>query len=414
MSRKFKYYIKEFGCRINQYDARLMMEKLSRMGNLSSTPKEADVIIINTCGVTHRAERDGYKYARRIKRLYPDKELLAAGCSVRASSFDYEVAGISTLKQSIYLANPAGSISRFYGQTRAFLKVQQGCRGKCTYCTVRKLKKPYYGKNMKTLMLEARDLAVNHPEIVLCATNFNEYSEFTGLAGSMGSIREDFRWRFSSVPVGVLSDDVITILSEDSRFCRHFHIPLQSASDKILTLMNRGYDIKKVSETMGKLKTKMPDTVFSFDIIVGFPGETRADLKHTLDFIRDTAPVKVHVFRYSERPGTIACSYDGKVPESDKRDRMLEVKSLSESIRLGHFRDSVGKIKEMAVEKGGSGYTRDYLPVKVDNRGKTETSERTLEMVRIINYNYGYLSGEFTTGKKEKKPVSASYDCRSL
>jgi threonylcarbamoyladenosine tRNA methylthiotransferase MtaB len=361
----FSFYIKDFGCRINQYDARLIKKNLAGMGKIPATLEEADVVLINTCSVTHRASSDAVRFARKIKNAYPDKEILAIGCSAREGNNGFVEAGIKTLPQFKYLDNSKTNIDEFDGHRRAFIKIQQGCKGSCAYCIVKKLKKPYYIKSVASVMEEIRELSVKHPEVVICATNFNEYPDMIALVRGIGELTGDFRWRFSSLPAACITDEVIDLLSKDKRFCPHFHIPVQSGSDVILEKMKRGYTIDQVNAAIELAGKKLGNVAFSFDVIVGFPGETNEDYNETIEFIKKTKPVKVHAFRYSERPGTEACNYEKKVPENIKKERISELIDISENIRNKHFEDALGKIKEVVIERDKSGYTRDYLPVTI-------------------------------------------------
>ncbi len=390
----FAFYIKDFGCRINQYDTRLVEKNLIGMGKTSTALKEADIVLVNTCSVTHRAQRDGLKYTRRIKRLYPDKEIIVFGCSVRNDRESFERIGVKTHDQFMYLDNPSGSINKFYGYTRAFINIQQGCRSACTYCVVKKIKTPYYKKQPEAVVKEITELTKNHPECVICATNFNEYTDLLELVEKIRGIESEFRWRFSSLPPELLTERFLNLLKMDARFCRHFHIPVQSASDDILSRMGRGYRLKHIMDSIERVKRILPEIALSYDIIAGFPGETDKDFYYTLKFIEDTRPVKIHAFRYSDRPGTPAYEYYPKVPEKIKKERVIEIVGVSDRIRREHFSESIGKIKEVIIEKDGYGYTRGYLPVKIDGAGFSSKEDRIFNEVEVIDCNNMHLIGK--------------------
>lgn len=396
MTRNFRFHIKDFGCKVNQYDARLIARNLERMGNTAGTMEEADVVFVNTCSVTERALSQSVRYSKKIRSEYPAKEVIAIGCSAREGG-RFGGGKIGTVPQFIYLDNPRAAIEEFYGHTRAFLKVQQGCRAACTYCCVRKLKFPHYAKSPEAVITEMEELAKKHGEIVLCATNFNEYPRLEELAGRIKDVRGLFRWRFSSLPPGRFTDGLLGILADDPKFCRHFHLPVQSANSEVLGRMGRGYTAGDLEDLVSRTGRAMPGTVFSYDIITGFPGETEAQFAETLEFIRRHRPVKVHVFRYSERPGTPAAGLSGKVPEKLKRERMTLVKELSESIRQEHLRQAVGSVREVVPEKGSTGYSREYLPVRV--RGlKRAVSGGPAVYARICGFDGKSLVGSPVQG----------------
>ena len=396
-SRKMKFYIKDFGCKVNQYDARVIAKNLSGMGNISVPLDKSDIVLVNTCSVTHRASRDGVKYVRKIRQKFPKKEVVAVGCLTRDKFETANLKGIKNLPDFKYLDNPRIILNEFYGHTRAFIKVQQGCRGRCSYCNVKNLKRPYFIKPPVLILEEIKNIARSHPEIVLCATNFNEYTELPRLVQMLQGIKENFRWRFSSIHPMSLTLPLLKSVCFDEKFCRHFHIPVQSASDNVLKKMRRGYTLSEVIKVIKNAKKIMNDVVFSFDIMVGFPGETDEDFNKTINFIEEFSPVKVHVFRYSQRGGTPAADYACPIPEKIKRQRMLKIKKVVAQSRRKHFKESLGSIKEIVLETGNSGYTRDYIPVEIINSSSRiyptrnghsfSQSASLIKRVNIIGFN---------------------------
>jgi len=384
------FYIKDFGCKINQYDSRLLLKALSGMGYKSSHVKEAGLIIVNACSVTHRAEKDTRKYVRRIRRKYPEKEIVVVGCGARDKNISFNDPRVSGIGQFKYIDNSKMKLERFASHTRAFVKVQQGCYGECTYCNIRTLKKPFFIKKPEAVIEEIKGITRYHKEIVLCATNFSEYTFLKEVVGLISAMNGDFRWRLSSISVNALKEDVIDALSGDKKFCRHFHLPVQSASGNVLKNMKRPYKISDVENCIRMIKNYMPDSVFSFDIITGFPGETEEDFKQTVRFIKNTVPVKVHVFRYSERPGTAAVSYGNKVPERVKKKRLKALKAAESEARRIHLEKALGTTAEIVIENSKYGYTRGYLPVKLESTGVSPS----LKKVLIKSHNQEVLAGE--------------------
>jgi len=388
----FKFYIKDFGCRINQYESRVCAARLTGMGNIRVSEQEADIILVNTCSVTSRAETDSVKYIRRIKRYYPEKEILAIGCTTRGESGRLETAGAAILPGFKYLNNPSAGIDTFYGQTRAFLTIQQGCTGYCSYCVVRDLKKPYYIKSPELVLREIAAIIRNHREIVLCATNFSDYPDLPGLLRDILSLKGNFRWRFSSFPPEMLRKDVLGVLKEDRRFCRHFHIPVQSASDHILNRMNRLYTSKDLNYALDLTAGIFGDVTFSYDIIVGFPGEDDAMFEETCRFVVATVPVRVHVFRYSPRQGTPAFRFPAAVSESVKKARSARMIRLAEEAALENFSLSVGMTKEVLFENQLGGYTREYMPFSLENKHQVNIGD--LYRVKVTDYDNARLRGQ--------------------
>ncbi|MGM0441471.1 MAG: radical SAM protein [Elusimicrobiota bacterium] len=373
------FFIKDFGCKVNQYNSRIVRDNLSRLGYNYSSLEKAEVVIINTCSVTHRATGKGLKYCRRIKRKYPSKEVLAMGCSTRYVPEKFEKDNINILRQFLFIDNPNGNLDEFYSHTRGFINLQQGCHGGCKYCTVKDLKSPFYIKSAEDAKKEIEKLIKRHPEVVLTATNFKEYHPLLELAEKLKNLHKNFRWRFSSMHPGSLSQKLLKILKYDSKFCPHFHIPVQSGSNSVLKKMNRGYSISDVEKGLRMVRENFKVAGFSYDIITGFPGEKEEDHRKTKNFLKKFPPVKVHIFRYSDRPGTPAAEFDNKVPERIKKKRMDELRTLSLDLRKNIFKNSVGKIKEIVPEGPGKfGYTRDYMPVSLNT--DTEKNGRFLKI----------------------------------
>ncbi len=376
--RKFKYYIKNFGCKVNQYDGRILKNSISPLGESVENLSRADVVIVNTCGVTKPAVTKGCRYIKKIKKESPDKDVLAVGCAVHSNQELFNKAGAETASGFKMLDRPDESLESFHGHTRGFLKIQQGCFGSCSYCIVRDLKKPFYIKAPGQAVFEMLKMSNNHPEIVLCGTNLAFYSRSGGskaelleeLLKKIKDISSSFRWRFSSIPPICLSDNNMYILKQDKKFCRHFHIPVQSASSKILKKMRRPYDLSFLEERMKRAIDILDNVVFSYDVMVGFPGETEEDFAKTLSFLEKHPPVRVHVFRYSDVRNTELNSE--RVSEKIKRKRMEKIKEVSGALIRKKMLSCIGKIKEVIPENNMIGYTEDYLPVSLKGRSPAE------------------------------------------
>ncbi len=353
------------------------------MGHSRAEISSADLIIINSCAVTSGAEKESGKFSRKVKRLNPMAEILETGCRARIPGASPPVEGAVLSGSFIYLDHPGLGVERFSGRSRAFLKVQQGCSGGCTYCSVKDLKKPFFLRSPERVLAEASDLARSHAEIVLCATNFALYAPLPGLVKGMRSLEGDFRWRISSVPPGVLTKELMLELEKDPGFCRHFHIPLQSASDRVLELMGRPYRMSHIRKALSDASEILEGVTFSLDIIAGFPGEEPEDFRKTLDFIRDIVPVKVHVFRYSPRPGTAAFSMKDTVGEEERKNRARLLIEVSSRMRRIRFEEAKGRPAEVVLEADGRGYTRGYLPVNAGSYKGTEKGVVRLEKVEL-------------------------------
>lgn len=395
--KRSKFFIKDFGCKINQYDTQLLKQNMLIMGNISAELKDADIVLINTCSVTHRADRDSIKYARKIMKTYPGKELIAFGCSVRNLPEKFSEEGIKIIPHFKLLTDATAVVNHFQDHSRCFVKVQQGCRNSCTYCAVKELRNPRFSKPVDVVITEIGNLIKNYSEIVLCATDFYEYRNvLDNLVLKLRTFADGYRWRFSSFPAEMITEKLLEQLKKDSKFCRYFHIPLQSANDIILNKMKRRYTSGQVAVAVDKIKKILKTQGVSFDIMVGFPGETDRMFKDTLDFIEDHKPIRIHAFRYSDRKGTEAINYKNKISENIKKERMEKILEISGKIRHEHFNSAVGRIFKVALENGDRGYTSEYFPVRMkDITNNNCITGNPLKKVRITGHDNNTLFGVF-------------------
>ncbi|MGM0567725.1 MAG: radical SAM protein [Elusimicrobiota bacterium] len=377
MRNSFSFYIKNFGCKVNQYDGNILSNAISSFWKQANNLASADLIAVNTCGVTKTALKSGFAYIRKIKKNFPDKEIVVTGCAAGRNKNEFQKEGVEVIPHFIYLNRPGAELRKFDGHKRGFLKIQQGCYGKCSYCVVKDMKKPFYVKNPEQVISEIMQMTKNHPEIVLCGTNLEYYAINSGLKKSrnllneliikISKIKPFFRWRFSSIPPGCLTDKNLAILRKDKKFCPHFHIPVQSGSEKILKKMRRPYSIHFLKSRLNKVLEVFDKPGFSYDIMVGYPSETEDDFMKTIKFLEKYPPVRVHIFRYSNVKD-IEFENEVLVDEKIKKRRLQRVKKTAAYLSTRIKNKAVGHIKEVVPENGFNGYTREYLPVKLTTK----------------------------------------------
>lgn len=391
-----KFAIKTLGCKVNQYETQLLIEKFLLRGYKLVPLKQADVIVINSCTVTSEADRKTVQAVRKLKREDPSRCVLVTGCyAVTAEDIirlrdipeiDIIVPGgkkmclpdilegkRSETNFSEYDAFP-GRISSFSGHTRAFVKVQDGCDRRCSYCKINIVRGPSVSRAYGDILAEIGHLVSGgFKEIVLTGICIGSWKgkdlfSISDLVKGVESIPGNFRFRLSSIEPDQIDKRLIGELSASRKFCRHFHIPLQSGSDTVLRSMKRRYTSGNFIEIVSEIRKNIPVCGISLDVMTGFPGEKTTDFEQTRKLIHQIAPSRLHVFSYSDRPGTDACSKVNKVPEQAIKER---TKRLIEDgiIHRDNFSKSfIGKTIEVLNEKSPKvpeGYTREYVRVKL-------------------------------------------------
>ena len=350
MKKRVAFYT--LGCKANQYDTEVMKEKIKEADGLEPVTfdEDHDVSIINTCSVTNSADRKSRKYIRRAARK--GKTVLVTGCYVTLDSDTIsEISGvdgiipnsqkteiIDILKRAesndavTFPQDPVNwdidrqAISQDSNHTRAFLKVQDGCSNRCTFCKVHFLRGPARSKSPSRVVEETRTLGKRgFEEVVLTGINMAEYGENDrGLAlliRKLAEVEEISRIRLSSINPEGITEELLEAFEGTDKTCPYFHIPLQSGSNRILDRMNRGYTREYYLDRVNLIKQKLPNGTFGTDLMVGFPGERDSDFEKTLSMVEKVGFINTHVFRYSPREVTPASDFDGRVDSNVKKNR---------------------------------------------------------------------------------------------
>lgn len=391
------------GCKLNFAETSTIARQLKSEGyEKVSFDDFADVYVINTCSVTDNADKECRQIIRRALHRSPDAFIAVTGCYAQLrpeeiasiEGVDVVLGAQEKLNISKYLQqekkekaeihscevselNTFNSSYSLGDRTRAFLKVQDGCDYTCSYCTIPMARGKSRSATIAEVVQQAEALAEKGiKEIVLTGVNTGDFgSNDSGenllqLVCALDSINHSVRFRISSIEPNLLTDEIISFVAQSEKFVPHFHIPLQSGSDKILSLMRRRYRKELYTSRVEKIKSLMPYACIGCDVIVGFPGETEKDFLETYQFINSLDISYMHVFTYSERPDTDAITFEGLVPmqERKKRNRMLRI--LSEK-KLNHFYNmnegrTVNVLWETENANGMmSGYSENYLRLTV-------------------------------------------------
>jgi threonylcarbamoyladenosine tRNA methylthiotransferase MtaB len=393
------------GCKLNFSETsaigRLMEEK-----GFETVPFEsaADLFVINTCSVTDNADKKCRYYVRQALRQNPDAYIVVVGCYAQLKPKEIaEIKGVDLVLGAAekfrlpeiltdLSKNPCGQVkaseisaANFFvdaysvdDRTRSFLKVQDGCDYKCSFCTIPLARGKSRSDLPENVLRNARTLAEKGvKEIVLTGVNTGDYGkgldtdiDFYGLVQQLDEVEGIERFRISSIEPNLLTDEIIAFAATSKRFVPHFHVPLQSGSDKILSGMRRRYKRDLYADRVRKIKELMPDACIGVDVIVGFPGETDEDFRETYEFIHGMDISYLHVFTYSERANTLAAEMEDSVPNKIREERNTQLRILSEKKRRAFYSKYIGQTANVLMEeaeKGGvmHGFTDNYIKVSM-------------------------------------------------
>lgn len=382
-----KVFFVTFGCKVNQYDTQLLRESFARRGYTLAEKEEAELVLINTCCVTEKAEKDCFRLIRRL--LQENRQVWLTGCLVRKDRESLRLLFPEVLifdRDFLLKFDPARpafcselkTISYFSGHVRAFVKVQEGCENNCSYCIVPLVRGRCHSRPVSEILQEIEILRDNnYQEIILTGIDLGSYGKdngtnFTSLLKAVFSKSSGIRIRLSSVELKHVDDGLLKLLRERENFCPHFHIPLQSGSDRILQLMGRGYTASQYLKTVEKIKEFFPGVTLSTDCLVGFPGERREDFQKSCNLVEKAGFIRVHVFPYSKRPGTLAVSFAHQVKALEIKERRNILTRLAFQVSQEEKKKFVGTSQELLVEKVKDGYacghTANYLPVSLPGK----------------------------------------------
>jgi len=391
-----KAFVYTFGCKVNQYESQQLIEKLKEDGySISEEIEGADLAVVNSCTVTSQADSQLRSLVRKLKRKNPKAKIVVTGCYVKRSKKELEsfLPGVEIVnKDEIFKTGGEGRpITDFYNHSRAFVKIQDGCDAFCSYCIVPYIRPKLYSKPIDEVVQEISDLASKgYPEIVLTGIHIGKYAfGLTELLRKLVDIKGDFRIRISSIEINEVDEVLLKTMTEfKDKICPHLHIPLQSASANILKKMNRHYSAQEFSKKLEMIYKFLPDAGVSTDVIVGFPGETEKDFNKTTDFLNNNSFSRLHIFRYSERPGTPAASFENKVLPSIIKERAEKLARLDKKFQEKFWRKFLNKARPCVFEEGSK-------TLLTDNYIRLSCKEKTCkELCNIENFLIYEDSGE--------------------
>jgi threonylcarbamoyladenosine tRNA methylthiotransferase MtaB len=394
------------GCRLNQAESDLMAEDLATYGvELAGSDESPDVVVVNTCTVTREATKASRMAIRRAIRSHPDARVVVIGCYAVSDPEEVEaIEGVDAVLSNNDKEHFAEVLGTKPGlapllqigmrpreralphRARANLKVQTGCDEWCTFCIIPTTRGPLRSLDEDGLVAEARArAAAGARELVLTGVHLGKYGYDRGgderdlirLLRRLLDIDGVWRLRLSSILSRHLTDELISFIADEPRICRHLHVPLQSGDDGVLSAMHRPYDIDEYLSSVSRAKVALPGLALATDIIVGFPGETDVAFAATMDVVRHVHFSKLHVFRYSARPGTAAAEMAGEVSPGVKKERSKRLIDLGNEIRGRFLGEHLNRPLEVLVEDERevdgtsvcSGQTDDYVRVWFEGEG---------------------------------------------
>lgn len=387
MNKTFSIYT--LGCKLNFSESSEIARRLQEVGfTLAEHP---DYIVLNSCAVTAVAEKKARNLVAHLHRETPDAKIVVLGCyaALRPDEIRQWPGVVATFgnedKMNVlpYLqgeAIPEKPI--FYSafssndRTRSFLKIQDGCDYHCTYCTVWKARGDSRSDSIDGVLAQIdRVVHLGIKEINLTGVNLGDFgrqngSSFYELLRAIEQKKHDLRIRISSIEPNLLTDDIIALAADSKVIMPHFHIPLQSACNRVLGDMHRRYTRELYAEKVRKVKSVMPHACIAMDIIAGFPGETDAEFADGLRFLEELPISYCHVFTYSKRPGTPAAAMKEQVPVALKKERTNQLIALSDRKKLAFYRDHIGESRPVLIEAEEKdsfmfGFTDNYIKLRL-------------------------------------------------
>lgn len=410
--RDLGFHTITLGCKLNQFDTAAIEGELDARGYAARPdPSRADVVIVNTCTVTHKADADARRLIRSVRRSNPDCRLLVTGCYAESDAERIRAIGgvdrvfgnrdkprLAAILDELDIVGQRRAAPRFVGadrgcdataflpralhfgeRSRAFLKVQEGCRLACSYCIIPTVRGPSRSVLPAEVLAAARRLAERgYHEIVLTGVNTGDYGrDLTPATDLVGLLRRlldglgPVRLRLNSLEPLTVTDDVVALMAGEPRLAPHLQVPLQSGSPEILRAMRRNYRLEQYRERLTRLREAVPHAGLGADVIVGFPGEDERRFEETYRFIADSPLNYLHVFSWSPRPGTPASELRGRVHPRATRERSRRLRALA--ARLGH-----------RFRRGFEGRTLDAVTLgKASGEGSTRALTGNFIEVRL-------------------------------
>ena len=427
------------GCKLNFSETSTIGRMLQEAGvRTARRGEKADICVVNTCSVTEVADKKCRQAIHRLVRQHPGAFVVVTGCYAQLKPEDVaKIDGVDVVlgaEQKKDLLKYLGNLQKHGAgeahtsalkdirsfvpscsrgdRTRFFLKVQDGCDYFCSYCTIPFARGRSRNGSIASIVEQAQQaVAEGGKEIVLTGVNIGDFGRSTGetffdLVKALDGVEGVERYRISSIEPNLLTDEIIDSVAQSRRFMPHFHIPLQAGCDEVLKLMRRRYDTALFASKIERIKTRMPDAFIGVDVIVGTRGETEEYFERSYDFLSGLDVTQLHVFSYSERPGTQALKIDYAVPPQEKHRRSQRLLELSDGKLRAFYARHIGQTVPVLLERSKPGmpmhgFTPNYIRVEVPH---DDTLDNQVVPVRLGDFNAdaSALEGVILTAGKER------------
>ena len=436
MNQNHTVALKTLGCKLNFSETSTISRQFKNVGySVVKFDQFSDIYVINTCSVTENADKQFKSYVSKALKINQDAFIIAIGCYAQlkpeelanVNGVDLVLGSKEKFKILDYLndfkKNQSGNIhsceiseTNFYrssfsigDRTRSFLKVQDGCDYKCTYCTIPLARGISRSDKLDNILRAAKEISDSGiKEIVLTGVNIGDYGKgefgnknhkntFLELVTALDKVDGISRVRISSIEPNLLSNDIINFVSNSKKFVPHFHIPMQSGSDTILKLMKRRYLSNLYRDRINHIKQVMPNACIGADVIVGFPGETEEEFMETYNFIKSLDLSYLHVFTYSERDNTEAKGLNNVVPSNIRSKRSKLLRAFSVQLKRKFYMSQLGTIKNVLFESENRngfiyGFSNNYVRIKTPWRSSIKDKIIPFELQNISDD--GLVTGE--------------------
>ena len=417
------FYIKTIGCKLNYTESAGIVDFLLNNNCAHVDKSNADVFILNTCSVTGQAEKKCIQELRTFHKINPAAPVIVTGCfaNLNAENIEKEknvtiVAGkdmqqkratilhfiLTRKKESAANLSDTFSLVWSNTRTRCFLKIQDGCDNKCAYCTVHLARGGSRSATIREVCDTMRNIAkLDVKEVVLTGLNTADFGrkngeQFIDLLQEIEKLNGVNRYRISSIEPNLLTEELILFVKNSNSFLPHFHIPLQSGSDRVLRLMGRRYLTAHFKNTIEQIKKHIPDAFIGIDIIAGMNGETADDFADSYNFVKSMPVSFLHVFPYSERPNTNAVNFTPKVPSIEKQKRTKQYLALSDEKLRSFYKANTGKTFDVLFETVSNGVYHGFTPnyIKVELQSSINLRNRIISVtLSEFNPETGRMTG---------------------
>ena len=407
----YTFRIHTYGCKVNTYDSGLLQQRLHKQGFVHE-PSHPRIHILNTCAVTKEATREAVKTARRLKARDPHALVVVTGCAAQVDTAEFEqVRGIDLVVANSHKGQLEELIAKYYsgqlrerihksnifkkedleagggiesGHTRSFLKIQDGCNSFCTFCVI-----PFARGKSRSLPIDELVRRVNElvaqgqKEVVLTGVHIADYQDgqlcLEDLVENVLKRTDVQRMRLSSLEPGELSERLLDMY-QDSRLCPHFHMSIQSANSKVLREMKRQYTAEAVEYSLEEIARRVPGSFVGMDVIAGFPGESDEEFLDSYERLRRLPWTRLHVFPYSQRPGTFATRRSDQVHPSQIKKRAQMLRELSSERWAESAERQIGSVKTGLALRDGRLLSRDYWTIRMLDSELTRNEEHQVQI----------------------------------